>query len=79
MPQIIPDHTNKLKFSSNVLQPTFFWSNRCQSRRSTHNVCLSHGDTFRHFVLYKREVLKFGDKTYRKLHCYTLGLELLTP
>ena len=25
MSQIIPDHTNKLKFSSNVLQPTFFF------------------------------------------------------
>ena len=30
-------------------------------------------------VFIKEKFFKFGDKTYRKLHCYTLELELLTP
>ena len=35
-------------FLEGITTYNFFWSNRCKSRRSTHNVCLIHGATFRH-------------------------------
>ena len=124
--QIIPDHTNKLKFSRKVLQPTLFFvkslsiealNSQCLSEsrsyfytwraavlanptnaesgiflekanntqkklifpsnfhRRTYSLVTSHDFLF--FITEK--FLKFCDKTYRKLHCYTLGLELLTP
>ena len=51
-------------FLEGITTYNFFWPNRCQSRRSTHNVCLSHGATFRHGVLRYWQRLQMQNRVY---------------